>query len=88
MTPQASTAHADRPLYYVLSAGRTGTVFLENLVKTHCPGVRIEHEPSPTRYLMMLGNLRNDFGLLGGAARAMARDIRPVPTEVQINTLR
>ncbi len=80
MTATPSTIHApdaasdadQRPLYYVLSAGRTGTVFLENLVKAHFPDISIEHEPSPSRYLMMLGNLRNDFGLLKGATRRMA----------------
>ncbi|MEM7598532.1 MAG: hypothetical protein AAF382_12630 [Pseudomonadota bacterium] len=61
-----------RPLYYVLSAGRTGTMFLENLVQTHCAGVTIEHEPSPSRQLMMLGNLRNDLGLMHRATRRMA----------------
>ncbi|MBS8227103.1 hypothetical protein [Vannielia litorea] len=62
-----------RPLYYVLSAGRTGTVFLENLINRHFPEVFIAHEPAPTRSLMMLGNLRNDFGLMGGAARWLSR---------------
>ncbi|MEO0751513.1 MAG: hypothetical protein AAFY25_06885 [Pseudomonadota bacterium] len=61
-----------RPLYYVLSAGRTGTMFLESLVKTHCQGVTIEHEPTPSRTLMMLGNLRNDWGLMHGPTRRMA----------------
>ncbi|MEL7280251.1 MAG: hypothetical protein AAFY35_11035 [Pseudomonadota bacterium] len=61
-----------RPLYYVLSAGRTGTMFLENLVQTQCDAVTIEHEPNPSRQLMMLGNLRNDLGLLQGATRRMA----------------
>ena len=61
------------PLFYVLSAGRTGTVFLENLIKRHCPDVTAEHEPSPSRYLMMLGNLRNDTGLLARTTRFMAR---------------
>ena len=60
------------PLYYVLSAGRTGTLFLEALVREHCPEVMIEHEPSPSRYLMMLGNLRNDLGVLSGATRRLA----------------
>lgn len=61
-----------RPLYYVLSAGRTGTLFLESLVRQHCPEVMIEHEPSPSRYLMMLGNLRNDLGILHGATLRLA----------------
>ena len=47
---------------YILSAGRTGTVFLERLIREYEPTIKVEHEPSPSRYLMMLGNLRNDWG--------------------------
>ena len=48
---------------YVLSAGRTGTVFLETLLSVHAPGVTAVHEPPATRYQMMLANLRNDRGI-------------------------
>ena len=64
---------ARQPLLYVLSAGRTGTVFLERLIHRHCPHVTAEHEPAPSRYLLMLGNLRNDTGLLPGFTRRFAR---------------
>lgn len=50
---------------YVLSAGRTGTVFLTHLLND-MDGISAVHEPSPTRWQMMLANLRNDFGI-GGA---------------------
>jgi hypothetical protein len=60
----AGTDHA-RPWRYVLSAGRTGTVFLESFLNRNCPGVAAVHEPFPTREQMMLANLRNDFGLGG-----------------------
>ncbi|WP_193366835.1 hypothetical protein [Pelagibius marinus] len=54
-------------LRYVLSAGRTGTVFLERLMNRQFAGtVTAAHEPAETRYQMMLGNLRNDWGLGGG----------------------
>lgn len=54
---------------YILSAGRTGTVFLERLIREIEPSISVEHEPNPSRYLMMLGNLRNDLGLFGGVTR-------------------
>ncbi|MCB1380423.1 MAG: hypothetical protein KDK89_18950 [Alphaproteobacteria bacterium] len=54
-----------RPWRYILSAGRTGTVFLESFLNAHCPGVAAVHEPSPTREQMMLANLRNDVGVGG-----------------------
>lgn len=50
-------------LRYVLSAGRTGTVFLERLMNRKIEGVVARHEPSETRYQMMLANLRNDWGI-------------------------
>lgn len=50
---------------YVLSAGRTGTVFLENFINEGVAGALAEHEPSPTRTQMMLANLRNDWGIGG-----------------------
>ncbi|RKT35264.1 hypothetical protein BXY70_1295 [Roseovarius halotolerans] len=48
-------------------------MFLENLIARHCPGVTAEHEPSPSRYLMMLGNMRNDWGVMACATRRLAR---------------
>lgn len=54
---------------YILSAGRTGTVFLEQLLATYAPEAVAEHEPTPTREQMMLANLRNDWGVGGGVLR-------------------
>lgn len=61
----AGTTGATAPLRYVLSAGRTGTVFLEHFLNRHFPGVTAEHEPRVTRTQMMLANLRNDTGFGG-----------------------
>lgn len=55
---------------YVLSAGRTGTVFLENFINERVAGALAEHEPAPTRTQMMLANLRNDWGIGGGLLKA------------------
>ncbi len=63
--PVESDRGESRPLRYVLSAGRTGTVFLENFLNTHLAGVTAVHEPSETRTQMMLANLRNDWGIGG-----------------------
>lgn len=52
-------------LRYVLSAGRTGTVFLARLLNSQ-PGIVAAHEPDSSRYQMMLANLRNDWGAGGG----------------------
>jgi len=54
------------PFLYILSAGRTGTVFLEKLLSVYAPHILAKHEPSPTREQMMLANLRNDYGVGGG----------------------
>ena len=56
---------SEAPLRYVLSAGRTGTVFLERLINEQLAGVTAAHEPPATRYQMMLANLRNDLGAGG-----------------------
>lgn len=55
-------AGPDAARRYVLSAGRTGTVFLEGLIGRVAPGVSAVHEPSAVRYQMMLANMRNDWG--------------------------
>ena len=51
---------------YILSAGRTGTVFLSHLINECLDGVHAAHEPGYSRYQMMLANLRNDWGIGGG----------------------
>ena len=48
-------------------------MFLERLIRHHCPGVATAHEPGGSRYLMMMGNLRNDTGLLSGMTRRLVR---------------
>jgi len=70
MTVESTTTPA-RPLRYVLSAGRTGTVFLESFLAQQLSGVTAVHEPSETRWQMMLANLRNDWGLAGGLLRPL-----------------
>lgn len=55
-----------QPWRYIISAGRTGTVFLESFLNTHCPGVTAIHEPEPSRQHLMLANLRNEWGIGGG----------------------
>lgn len=62
-------AHDRRTLRYVLSAGRTGTVFLERFLNHHIPGITAVHEPQPSRYQMMLGNIRNDWAIGGGVLK-------------------
>ena len=61
--PAVPPASAE-PWRYVLSAGRTGTVFLESLFAVYAKNAVAVHEPDPTRYQMMLGNLRNDWNIL------------------------
>lgn len=56
----------EQPWRYILSAGRTGTVFLESFLNAHCPGVTAIHEPPPSRQHLMLANLRNECGIGGG----------------------
>ena len=54
-----------QPWRYIISAGRTGTVFLESFFNLHCPGVTAVHEPAPSRQHLMLANLRNEWGIGG-----------------------
>lgn len=64
-------AESQRTFRYVLSAGRTGTVFLSRLLNRKLDGVTAVHEPAETRYQMMLANLRNQYGL----GRSMLKSI-------------
>lgn len=52
-----------RCLGFVLSAGRTGTVWMAKTLSQQFPNVRFEHEPPPARRELMLGNLRNEWGI-------------------------
>lgn len=49
---------------YILSAGRTGTVFLTQLLN-ELSEVEASHEPPPSRWQMILANIRNDTGIGG-----------------------
>jgi hypothetical protein len=61
---------------FVLSAGRTGTVLLAELLHRHFPEVVTVHEPSPARYELIIGNLRNETGLGGQVLRWLFRTAR------------
>lgn len=80
---------------FILSAGRTGTVFLADALKRRFPDAEIEHEPGLSRYEAVLGNLRNRAGIGGGLLRCMflasrrrrLRALRPGAAFVEINPL-
>ncbi|WP_299191561.1 hypothetical protein [uncultured Litoreibacter sp.] len=79
-----------KPWRYILSAGRTGTVFLEKLLAEYAPDAVAEHEPKPTRGQMMLANMRNDWGIgHNGLARwfnaARARRDKAHGTYIEVN---
>src|SRR5262249_53169080 len=61
---------------FVLSAGRTGTVFLAEWLHSHFPEIVAVHEPSPARYELVLANLRNEIGIGGGALRWLFKAAR------------
>lgn len=50
-------------LRFILSAGRTGTVFLADYLRTIGASVHIVHEPWPARWEHVLGNFRNSTGV-------------------------
>ena len=54
---------SDRKIGFVLSAGRTGTVFLSRILDSKLGGLRCVHEPRPSRLTLMMGNLRNRTGI-------------------------
>lgn len=68
-----TTENSTKEIQYILSAGRTGTVFISKLFETYALGVIAEHEPASSRYLMMMGNVRNDFGLFKSVTRRWSR---------------
>lgn len=65
--------NASQEIQYILSAGRTGTVFISKLFETYAPYITAEHEPAYSRYLMMMGNVRNDTGLFKSLTRRWSR---------------
>lgn len=74
--PDQFDREALEPWRYILSAGRTGTVFLQQLFANYGSDITAEHEPSPTRYQMMLGNLRNDLGVFDRTTKAWVHRTR------------
>jgi hypothetical protein len=58
-----SKAEAEKqPWRYILSAGRTGTLFLASYLESRCTCVTAVHEPRPSRQHLLLANIRNDTG--------------------------
>jgi len=59
----APNARADEPgVAFILSPGRTGTVFLTQMLEQHVPGVMSVHEPRGSRTNLVLANARNLVG--------------------------
>lgn len=56
---------------FILSAGRTGTVFLTDLLTKSLPKALVVHEPFPARYELVLGNFRNATGFGDAVLRRM-----------------
>lgn len=48
---------------FILSAGRTGTVWLAQTLGVKFDDVQFVHEPPPARTELMLGNMRNRLGI-------------------------
>lgn len=79
----------------VLSAGRTGTVFLTRTLPAHVGGLHVVHEPPGSRTTLVLGNLRAWSGWGGGWLRdriaagidARRRDLPPGTAYVEINPM-
>ncbi|MBX2801761.1 MAG: hypothetical protein KTR31_29045 [Myxococcales bacterium] len=59
----------DSGLVFVLSAGRTGTVFLTQTLPRHVGQLHCVHEPMGSRSLLMAANLRNLWGVGDGWVR-------------------
>ena len=78
---------------FVMSAGRTGTVFLTKALKRLFPESNVEHEPPLSRYEMMAGNFRNRTGMGGGLLRwafienrgARLKRLKPGGVYIEIN---
>lgn len=50
---------------FILSAGRTGTVFLYDALKRRSSRISVYHEPWPGRYGLMIANMRHRFRTSG-----------------------
>ncbi len=70
---KTATMLARPKITFVLSAGRTGTVFLSRLLAEICPDAQVVHEPFPSRYELLLGNMANDLGVGRSAAKQLFR---------------
>jgi hypothetical protein len=93
MNPTNASPHDDYRC--ILSAGRTGTLFLSEQLGRVCRHVVAEHEPPPARWEHVLGNFRRHWSLsekylLRYLARNRLRRCRrmsPGQTYVEINPL-
>ncbi len=72
------------PVGFVLSAGRTGTVFLADLLSRCFPDEAVEHEPFPSRYELVLGNMSNDLHV----GRTLARSVFLKARRQRLDSLR
>lgn len=73
-----------RQLRFVLSAGRTGTAFLREFLKTHRSAVQLAYEPPTSRRCWMLWNMAQAGLVPGGlstaiACRRRAREAAAIP---------
>ena len=76
---------------YVLSAGRTGTVFLTRTLPAHVPGIHAIHEAPGSRMTLILGNIalavgRGDRWLLRRLHHQLDRP-SPGAVDLQINPM-
>lgn len=60
-------------IIFILSAGRTGTVFLTDALGRKLPGAMVVHEPWPGRYGLILANMRRKFGTSGRLLRLLLK---------------
>ncbi len=70
------SAEITTPTCFVLSAGRTGTVSLTEMLTQAFPGTLSLHEPFPARWELLLGNLSIRLGLGTGALRLLLTGVR------------
>jgi hypothetical protein len=83
------------PPVFVLSAGRTGTVFLTHTLPAHVPELHAVHEPDGSRSLLMLANAgaaigRGSAWLAGRLHRGIQRRLAACPSHqryVEINPM-
>jgi len=49
--------YLNKELTFILSTGRTGTMFFQDYINNTCPGFKCLHEPKPSRRFIFLSNL-------------------------------